>query len=250
MRVKWLPIILCFFSLYAQDEQEGVLLKVHKLTYFHPYSYTTSDQDAGKEAEVKYQISLKTALIGNGGPGSLFFAYSQKSIWQIYNDEASAPFRETNYNPEVFMRFGSPSLFADFGYSHESNGQQDPESRGWDQFYLTGHLKTEYINIYLRSWYVFAEDQSVPSIVQKNTSIIDYYGYGQLGITLKLGTMFIHYMARHNFKTHFGAHESNISFPLGKGFYLHFQHFSGYGDTLIDYNHSTNRYGVGLLLNR
>ncbi|MBT5093254.1 MAG: phospholipase, partial [Halobacteriovoraceae bacterium] len=56
--------------------------------------------------------------------------------------------------------------------------------------------------------------------------------------------------ARYNFSTKNGSYETNLSLPLSSRFFLTFQYFFGYGDTLLDYNQSTNRYGLGIMLNR
>jgi phospholipase A1/A2 len=85
--------------------------------------------------EVKYQLSLKSKLWQDvlGQKMDLWFAYTQQSYWQLYNVKESAPFRETNYEPELLLnfRFRKKLLRMDIrslnlGFNHQSNGQSDP----------------------------------------------------------------------------------------------------------------------------
>lgn len=67
------------------------------------------------KVEAKFQLSFKVKLAQDilFGKSDLWLAYTQKSFWQIYNDEFSRPFRETNYEPEVILNF--PAKFKVFG---------------------------------------------------------------------------------------------------------------------------------------
>ncbi|NIP73939.1 MAG: phospholipase A, partial [Gammaproteobacteria bacterium] len=49
--------------------------------------------------EAHFQISLKSRLLECF---PIYFAYTQRSHWQVYDEAASRPFRETNFNPEFF----------------------------------------------------------------------------------------------------------------------------------------------------
>ena len=57
-----------------------------------------------RKDEVKYQLSLAFPFWrGILGPNSVLGAsYTQKSRWQLSNSGESSPFRETNYEPQLF----------------------------------------------------------------------------------------------------------------------------------------------------
>src|SRR3546814_4236581 len=65
-----------------------------------------------------------------GDNGDVWMGYTQSSRWQVYNGEASRPFRETNYEPEILLVFrnnysigGWKGRMAAVGINHPSNGQ-------------------------------------------------------------------------------------------------------------------------------
>ncbi|HSQ03882.1 MAG TPA: phospholipase A, partial [Burkholderiales bacterium] len=95
--------------------------------------------------ELKYQLSLKSRigkdrLLG----GHVWLAYTQQSLWQMWNASISRPFRDTNYEPEVMWTF--PLGYADkpnewaprvltLGAVHQSNGRGGTLSRSWNRIY-------------------------------------------------------------------------------------------------------------------
>ena len=133
-------------------------VKPHHPTYVLPVRYTDSpnsapylqlDPDDPSEAideiEVKFQLSFKLKAVDRlfGNHGDVWVGYTQQSHWQVYNQDISSPFRETNYEPEAMLVFRTPwklfgieGRFVNFGVVHQSNGRSDPLSRSWNRVYV------------------------------------------------------------------------------------------------------------------
>src|SRR5688572_25406681 len=71
-------------------------LNTHRPMYVYPATY--SKDFHGNETELVFQLSGKWRVFGS----DFYLAYTQKSFWQFVNGDRSSPFRETNYDPEVF----------------------------------------------------------------------------------------------------------------------------------------------------
>lgn len=226
----------------------------HKPMFLLPVSY--SDRYQRDESEFVFDISLKLRLFGT----NLFFAYTQRSFWQLYNASESRPFRETDYNPELFYRWKPhfricPNCGFDFGGEHESNGQDVPASRSWNRVYVAAYREWNRTLLYLKTWYRLPEDKKKgPSDAQgdDNPDIERYYGYGEIRVQQELfaSKHLAALMLRGNPSTGKGAIEFNYSVPFGDYLYWNVYVFNGYGDSLIDYNRSVTRIGVGVMLAR
>lgn len=84
--------------------------------------------------DTKVQVSFKTPILDKL---PLYIGYSQLMMWDLFHE--SAPFRDINYNPELFYRMsfhGDLPTQVDFGYEHESNGKDGPDSRSWNRAYV------------------------------------------------------------------------------------------------------------------
>lgn len=240
---------------------EGVSL--HKPTWIMPGSW--ANEYKNEKTEAAFQISIKKEIMGSG----LYLAYTQKSFWQVYNTDESSPFRETNYNPEAFYRvkpgnalaryFGNGpiigSLGVDIGIEHESNGRSMPESRSWNRVYIAPYYARENLLIYLKGWYITEDSKKIPEdglSGSNNPDIADYLGYGELNIKYQgARKQMFHLMARGNLKRHKGAASLTWSIPITQGgaFFM-VRGFHGYGDSLIDYNRSITRVGIGFMFCR
>ncbi|HTP40050.1 MAG TPA: phospholipase A [Steroidobacteraceae bacterium] len=57
--------------------------------------------------EAKFQFSFRLKAWDSifGDNGTLWFACTQQSGWQVYNSQESAPFRSTDFEPEAILSF-------------------------------------------------------------------------------------------------------------------------------------------------
>ncbi|MBU1171884.1 MAG: phospholipase A [Proteobacteria bacterium] len=228
-------------------------LSLHKDMYILFGSY--SNEYYNRQTETVFQISAKQNLFNSG----VYLGYTQKSFWQAYDYKNSSPFRETNFNPEIFYRvlpgtYFHESLGADLGFEHESNGQNAPESRSWNRLYLAPYYQEGNTIIYSKCWYRLPESDKPfqgASEGDDNPDITDYMGYGELHLYQKLFDIHtIHAMARGNITHHRGALALNycLKIPSIKASFI-LSFFTGYGESLIDYNRSITRVGAGFYFN-
>lgn len=206
--------------------------------------------------EAKYQISLKAKLLDNllVDSGSLWFGYTQSSRWQVYNGKNSRPFRETDFEPELI--YTAPTHYSVLGINgrligvsltHQSNGRDLPQSRNWNRVIGTVGLDSGDWTYLVRPWLRIRERASKDD----NPDILDYVGRGELIVIRKLGNQQIAVTLRHSLRGGNRSHGSvavDWAFPIHGYLKGHVQAFSGYGESLIDYNHRQNSIGVGLSL--
>ncbi|MCE9677684.1 phospholipase A [Shewanella sp. AS1] len=246
----------------------------HNVNYLLPVTYNSSpnmapfaDRIANGDAEVdkmeaKFQFSFKLPLMYNifGDNGHLFFAYTNQSYWQVYNEEASSPFRETNHSPELFMVFNNDwklgpltNSLISIGAVHQSNGQTADLSRSWNRIYGTMVFDNGPFAIASKVWWRIPEEKKeTPTSAQgdDNPDITDYMGYFELTSVYGHNEHRFSMMLRNNLKKHnHGAVELTWSYPIMGNLRFYAQYFNGYGESLIDYNAHTNRIAIGISIN-
>lgn len=218
-----------------------------------PYSSDIFDGKADdlKNEEIKFQLSFKIPLVEDGvfnDQDRVYFGFTVKSFWQAYSSEISAPFRETNYRPEIFyetplpIESGDGTWFSRVGFEHESNGRTQDLSRSWNRVYTgIGYAEDDFM-LYVEPWY------RIPDNDDDNPDIEDYMGHFELTSAYKYESLEFTGVARYNFSTGYGGVEAGMSFPLFGRVRGYVQYYQGYGESLIDYNYNTKRIGVGILL--
>lgn len=230
---------------------------LHKPTFLMPFTYSPIYN--GKETEFIFQLSAK-AQLWDYGPGALYFGYTQISFFQIYNTERSKPFRENNFNPELFTRIPQPfkalpNWSFDLGLEHTSNGEDLPNSRSFNRIYVQPYWQHGRDVVLAKFWYRLPEDKSLPRTDPNrddNPDLGSYLGYGELHYRhdMPWRDSLVDVMVRANPATGRGAIQADYSFEVGPVGALFFRAFNGYGESLIDYNRSMTRIGVGIALQR
>ncbi len=224
----------------------------------HPFSplYSAAGiEDENLDSiEAYFQISFKSRLwTTDDRQYGLWVAYTQQSYWQSYNEDLSRPFRETNYMPEILMSYRPDISFGGFhwrlfnlGFAHQSNGRADPISRSWDRIIAEFGIENGNFALLVRPWYRVEENEEQDD----NPDITDYMGHGDITAIYKWNQHSFSLMVRGNIDKEKGAAQLSWTTPrlLGplRGY---IQGFTGYGESMIDYNWSQNVIGVGVTVN-
>lgn len=228
------------------------------------YTYTS---DLNKEAissynwgenarkdEVKFQLSLAFPLWrGILGDNSVLAAsYTQRSWWQLSNSAESSPFRETNYEPQIFLGWATDYSLGgwtlrdvELGLNHQSNGRSDPTSRSWNRVYARLMAENGNFLAEIKPWYRIPEGASSDD----NPDITKYMGYYRTRLGYKFGDSIFSVEGNYNWNSGYGGATMGWSYPISEHVRFYTQVFSGYGESLIDYNHRQTRLGVGVTLN-
>ncbi len=222
-----------------------------------------------RKTEMRLQLSVRTklaqGLLTHDEPNlrdSLWFGYTQQSYWQLFSPGISRPFRNTDHEPEFIYVYPTDAAlpwgwrwrYSGIGLVHQSNGQSLPLSRSWNRVYLmTGLELDDRWRVTARIWKRIAESAANDD----NPGISNYVGRAELGLawnpspdnTLAL-------TARHSLgSTARGSLRLEWLQSLGTSWVgqrtnlrLHTQLFSGYGDSLVDYNRRRTVFSVGVSL--
>ena len=225
-----------------------------------------------QRGETKLQLSVRTkvatGLIKSGDGDdedrdSLWVAYTQKSYWQLFNSELSRPFRTTDHEPELLYIYphqialpgGWNYRLSGLGLVHQSNGQTLPLSRSWNRVYLTGAAEKvlgpeSSLTVQGRVWRRLREGGD-----DENPGIENFIGRAELNGRWKINNAnSVGVMLRHSLKSEAKGSVTAewlvapSSSPNYTGLRYHVQIFSGYGDSLVDYNRRRTALSFGLSL--
>lgn len=214
--------------------------------YKQVYVSNTPNNEPVKSPELKAQFSFEIPILSDilGRDNKISAAYTQKMYWQVY--AASKYFRETNYNPEIFFSQRiTPDFWLKFGAEHESNGRGGDMERSWNRAYVNVIFAKDNFMASLRPWLLIFKKNSSDLY---NPNISDYLGHGEIILSYKFHKATISLTMRNNIESGFkrGGNELDISYPITSKIKLYTQLFSGYGQSLIEYDHFTNSAGIGV----
>ncbi|WP_303904679.1 phospholipase A [Thiohalomonas denitrificans] len=238
----------------------------YKPTYLLPLAYSSdrpvnAEGDELDQLEMKFQVSLKVPISNNlFGTGTQFaFGYTQVAYWQAYNSNYSSPFRETNHEPELMLVHPHRATLGRItsrvfrlGVSHQSNGRSGRESRSWNRVYVDFMMESGDWYLSLKPWWRIPEsekqDPDDPS-GDDNPDIHRYMGNFEFSGLYYQGARTYGFMVRNNLRSdNRGALQLDGTFPIGDQMRGYAQLFSGYGESLIDYDRYSNRFSLGVML--
>ncbi|WP_278373885.1 phospholipase A, partial [Idiomarina abyssalis] len=104
----------------------------------------------------------------------------------------------------------------------------------------------------LKPWIRLQENRKtdpMQSSGDDNPNITDYVGDYEFTTAYSDGDFEYILRLRHAIETGRGSAELNWTFPIGGKFIGYTSIFTGYGESLIDYNHKQTRFGIGIALN-
>lgn len=257
MMKKFITTVI-LLSLSYQVHAQNSFISPYRPNYILPFHYNSRTPPANSAKnedishnEIAFQISLKANLLPNlfNTNTNLYLAYTQRSFWQEYAEHAFV--RENNYEPELFVsyKFNQQKCLKlmNTGFDHQSNGKGGDQERSWERLYVDMHFGTENLLFSVKPWIRISH---VLEHHDYNNDITKYLGHGRLLFAYKFKNNVFSIMSRNNLESFFkhGATEITWSFPIYKNLRGYTQLFSGYGQSLDEYNHRNNSASIGLSL--
>lgn len=260
--VTYPSILAAQWDLDQAHEQDPFVLRPYRANYVLPFTYNARPNEAPIAAvdpdveldrfEVKFQVSLKAKVWDDafGDNGDVWVAYTQVSYWQAYDFDDSSPFRESNYEPELLLTFRTDYQFMGFrarllglSLNHQSNGRSEPLSRSWNRIYALVGIERNNFGLIFKPWYRLAVDVEADD----NPDIEDYLGNGEIWAYYRWQDHVFGLMVRNNLESedNRGAVQLDWAFPIRGRLRGYVQYFNGYGESLLDYDESVHRIGVG-----
>jgi phospholipase A1 len=216
--------------------------------------------------EMRLQLSVRSkiakGLLQHERPeatDSLWFAYTQQSYWQLFTSGLSRPFRSTDHEPEVFYVYPLQSAdasrwrlrYTGAGLNHQSNGQSLPLSRSWNRVYWMAGAELGDLQVQGRVWKRLKESAGSDD----NPGIGDYVGRAELAVSGQVGREHLLQATWRHALTRAGRGSLRLEWfrtlagdEDGAGLKLHTQLFTGYGDSLLDFNRRRTVLSIGLSL--
>ena len=254
------PISLSWIGADSVNTQPSSPAPDHTATTAQPYS----------TSETRIQLSVRTKIMQGLlthnqalRRDSLWFGYSQQSYWQLFNGDLSRPFRTTDHEPEITYIYPTDAplpggwrwRYSGASVAHQSNGQTLPLSRSWNRAILmAGVEKGDQFRVQARLWKRLNEDAADDD----NPRISDLIGRAEvagfwnlnpnntLGVTLRHS---LRETANGSVRLEWLKKVGNGGSPgVESGLRFHTQLFSGFGDSLLDYNRKRTVLSVGLSL--
>jgi len=222
--------------------EEEPAVSAHEPVYF--LAGTRNGLNARYQLSFKYRIFDKESTPAQWWPalGQLHFGYTQTAVWDL--DVNSKPFHDTSYRPTLFWQKrldNSENMprYLRAGFEYESNGREGANSRSVNLAYVQPAWRADFDDgkslIFAPRFYSYLDKV-------ENADIAHFRGYADW--LLRYGDE-SEWVLSSRVRVGSGGHSStqfDLSVPFRKplfartGGFVHLQLFSGYGETLLDYN--------------
>ena len=232
----------CTSSIKSQYPVIGMWKQSYISTGFatnKPVSKYTSD--------IKFQLSLALRLWSIRGEVDIFATYTQRSLWDIYQE--SCPFRENSYNPGFWVAWQTKdNLRLLFGIEHESNGLKDELSRSFN--YATVACLYEPFDNWKfggRVWYGYYDRKNI-SHYFRYRGVMQLWGTFHTRNDRFSATLLVNptvTFTRFNIQAEASWRMAKRSDWIPS---LFVQYCYGYGETMIDYNRRSSKIRIGISL--
>ena len=152
--------------------------------------------------------------------------------------------------PELFVRtlepwklrvLGTRLVGIDYGYVHESNGQINILSRSWDRLFARSYFVSGTNSFALSLWWRIPD----PPNDDDNPDIQRYMGIGRVEYRKQYEKF--SFEAKTALAEKLGV-ELVASYPWRDHFRWYAKAQFGYGQSMIEYDHSVQRFGIGITL--
>ncbi len=232
-------------SLAVKQKSQYPVIGMWKQNYMIT-GFATNKPVSKFSSDIKFQLSVALRLWSNGKV-DLFSTYTQRSIWDVYQE--SCPFRENAYNPGFWVAWQTnDKVRLLFGIEHESNGYAGEDTRSFN-YATVACLYEPHENWRLgaRAWYGYYDRKTIERYFH-------YRGVVQLWGTFRTKNDRFMVTALVNPTVTFTKYNVQLeaAWRMAKrGDWLpclFVQYCYGYGETMIDYNRRASKIRIGISL--
>jgi outer membrane phospholipase A len=244
------------------EATEGKNIFLDNISAYKPvyFLYGAAPSDAKFQISFKYRFLNAEGTLGQQWPWllGLHFAYTQTSFWDLAAE--SLPFDDTNFKPELFYLLEDMALpflprrsrfDFQFGFQHESNGRAGDDSRRLNIGYIRPQVVFDIFDDYelslaAQAWFYVGD-------LSDNATIKEFRGWSSFSASLGTREGFLLASeVRGNPSTGKGSLQVDFTYPLSKvlfrnlDFYLYAQFFTGYGESLLEFDEKDTRIRLGV----
>ena len=238
-----------------------IALYPHRAVYILPFYHSISaPTESNIRNEAKFQFSFKLSLFKKvfSPYGRLYFAYTQTAWFQVYNKQDSRPFRDLDYQPELFYSYerglkflGGEIKNISFGYNHTSNGERAARSRTQNRLFVSTNWEHKFaqgvLGVQIGLWAYIGTNND--GFIHDNRDLPKYRGYNDLWLYYKGTRHLMEFYVRPPIALKYYPYfELGWTIRISDNIGLYAQYINGYGDNLYEYNVKSQRVGIGFRL--